>query len=39
MRADADVLLTDHGTVRVPDAPGLGLDIDLDALADTEESV
>ncbi|NED96087.1 mandelate racemase/muconate lactonizing enzyme family protein [Phytoactinopolyspora alkaliphila] len=39
MRAGTDTLLTGHGTVRVPDGPGLGLDIDLDALAETEEAV
>lgn len=37
LRAAADQLLTDHGTVRVPDSPGLGVDIDLESLANLEE--
>ncbi|WP_129667252.1 mandelate racemase/muconate lactonizing enzyme family protein [Phytoactinopolyspora endophytica] len=39
MRAAIDALLTDHGTVRVPDGPGLGVEIDLEALADVEEDL
>lgn len=37
LREAVDHLLTDHGTVRVPDRPGLGVDLDLDALSDLEE--
>ncbi len=39
LREAVDHLLTDHGTVRVPDRPGLGVDLDLDALADLEETL
>jgi L-alanine-DL-glutamate epimerase-like enolase superfamily enzyme len=39
LREAVDHLLTDRGTVRVPDRPGLGVDIDLDALADLEETL
>ena len=38
LREAVDHLLTDHGTVRVPDRPGLGVDFDLDAIADLEET-
>jgi L-alanine-DL-glutamate epimerase-like enolase superfamily enzyme len=37
LREAVDHLLTGHGTVRVPDGPGLGVDVDLDALRDLEE--
>ncbi|MHA6622556.1 mandelate racemase/muconate lactonizing enzyme family protein [Pseudonocardia sp. DLS-67] len=37
LREAVDHLLTDRGTVRVPDGPGLGVDVDLDALSDLEE--
>ena len=37
LREAVDHLLTGHGTVRVPDDPGLGVDVDLDALCDLEE--
>lgn len=37
LRGPLDHLLTAHGTVRVPRGPGLGLDIDLEALTDLEE--
>lgn len=37
MRAGVEHLLTDHGTVRVPNGPGLGVDIDLEALELVEE--
>jgi L-alanine-DL-glutamate epimerase-like enolase superfamily enzyme len=39
LREAVDHLLTDHGTVRVPDGPGLGVDLDLDAIADLEETL
>jgi L-alanine-DL-glutamate epimerase-like enolase superfamily enzyme len=39
LREAVDHLLTDHGTVRVPDRPGLGVDLDLDALSDLEETL
>ncbi|OZM76455.1 mandelate racemase/muconate lactonizing enzyme family protein [Pseudonocardia sp. MH-G8] len=39
LREAVDHLLTDHGTVRVPDRPGLGVDLDLDAIADLEETL
>ena len=39
LRAIVDDLLTEHGTVRVPQGPGLGLDIDLEALMDMEEKL
>lgn len=38
LREDVDHLLTESGTVRVPDGPGLGVDLDLDALSDLEET-
>ena len=37
LRAPLDHLLTDHGSVVVPRGPGLGLDIDLEALSPFEE--
>jgi len=37
LRAPIDHLLTDHGTVTVPDHPGLGVEIDLAGLAEHEE--
>ncbi|MER5455625.1 mandelate racemase/muconate lactonizing enzyme family protein [Micromonospora sp. NPDC002389] len=39
LRAAADALLTDHGTVRVPDQPGLGIDLDPDQLDRYEEQL
>lgn len=39
LRAAADALLTDHGTVRVPDAAGFGIDLDADQLDRFEEQI
>ena len=39
LRAAADALLTDRGTVRVPDQPGLGIDLDPDQLDRYEEQL
>ncbi|MER7166055.1 mandelate racemase/muconate lactonizing enzyme family protein [Micromonospora sp. NPDC000207] len=39
LRAAADALLTDHGTVRVPDRPGLGIDLDPDQFDRYEEQL
>ncbi|KXK62796.1 hypothetical protein AWW66_06315 [Micromonospora rosaria] len=39
LRAAADALLTDHGTVRVPDRPGFGVDLDPDQLDRYEEQI
>lgn len=37
LREPVSHLLTDHGTVTVPDGPGLGVDIDLSRLSNFEE--
>lgn len=39
LRQAADALLTEHGTVRVPDRPGLGIDLDPQQLSAYEEEL